>query len=387
MRRLLTLCALSVALLVSAAPASARDALPCGRPGPASWSPKPVQPCQLSGPLARGRIPVYAAPVAHARGAALPRPAGYLRSVSGESFICQRSVPSAEYYHPKGYRNHWWAYTKSDDHHWGWTPEVFFAGGSNDEADAGLRHCGTSDPAAPRPPPPAPRCPDYSILGLRGSGRSLSGPYLMGSTVGDTAETAVIVLRHDKPGVRVSAYSIPYPAAPVSALLKSGKSGFWYSIHRGTALLESRIRSTVAHCPHTRIGVIGYSQGAGAASNAMRGLPAAVLKHVRATTLYADTYSAGSTSYAMTFDAFDNTAKPKRSGHGIFGKRRLPAALPHPLDVCFTEDLVCALTKSTGGKIGQFFLRSVHSHYVDYGTSFAPLTYFVGLITAREMER
>jgi hypothetical protein len=243
----------------------------------------------------------------------------------------------------------------------------------------------TKPPSATSPKPAPSSCFDYSILGLRGSGEALSGPYRMGSTVGNTARKAVGMLRADKPGVTVRAYSIPYPALPVSALKKPTR--FFASLSQGTQLLQSQIRSIAASCPQTRIGVIGYSQGAGAASEAMRGLPPAILAHVRATTLYADPFSAGPSAYAQTWDAFV-PSNPKRAGHGIFGKHALPSALPHPLDICFSEDLVCALTRATSGKLGELFLKSVHSDYVDYDPGFAPsLPDLYGIVTAREMER
>ena len=59
----------------------------------------------------------------------------------------------------------WWARTLSDTGAWGWTSEVYFAGGGNDEPDARLRRCSaaeagvTGNPgAAPAPsaPPAAP---------------------------------------------------------------------------------------------------------------------------------------------------------------------------------------------------------------------------------------
>ncbi len=63
------------------------------------------------------------------------------------------------------YTNVWWARTLSDTGAWGWTSEVYFTGGGNDEPDARLRRCSaaeagvTGNPgAAPAPsaPPAAP---------------------------------------------------------------------------------------------------------------------------------------------------------------------------------------------------------------------------------------
>jgi hypothetical protein len=34
--------------------------------------------------------------------------------------------------------NYWWGSTMADNGRWGWVPEVYFAGGENNEDDAGL---------------------------------------------------------------------------------------------------------------------------------------------------------------------------------------------------------------------------------------------------------
>jgi hypothetical protein len=144
MTRKLVLGALTAAavLALTAGAASAADGSPCGGQVRQSWSPEPVQQCPLTAPLSNGWVPVYAQPVAHAAGAPVPGPAGWLHGTSGQYFVCQQQFGGAEYVHPRGWRNNWWARTKSDDGVSGWTPEVFFSGGNNDEADGGLRACG-----------------------------------------------------------------------------------------------------------------------------------------------------------------------------------------------------------------------------------------------------
>lgn len=162
--------------------ASATDAFPCGAAFRASWSRDAVQTCPLTSPLPpNGWVPVYRAPVA-SRTRTPPRPAGWLHETARQAFVCQRAYPAAPYVHPRGWRNVWWAYTKSDDGVWGWVPEVFFHGGADDERDAGLRSC--SAPAPPRlPPRPAPTGPvRYVALGdSYASGESL-GDYLSDGT-------------------------------------------------------------------------------------------------------------------------------------------------------------------------------------------------------------
>lgn len=43
-----------------------------------------------------------------------------------------------ETYRDGAAENNWWASTRADNDRWGWTPEVYFAGGGNYEDDAGL---------------------------------------------------------------------------------------------------------------------------------------------------------------------------------------------------------------------------------------------------------
>jgi Cutinase len=192
--------------------------------------------------------------------------------------------------HPGGWRNDWWARTKSDDHKWGWTPEVFFKGGANNERDAGLRKCGGGSARPKQPKPPRkPKCTDYRILGLRGSGEKYAGQYKMGGTVGETALGVALQLR-DQTHKSVSAYSIPYPAAPVSDLEHPATfQKFFDSMDLGTRLLNAEINSYLGDCPHANLAVIGYSQGAGAASEALRHLLIGQASHIGAVALYADT--------------------------------------------------------------------------------------------------
>jgi hypothetical protein len=127
-------------------PPATTDTSPCGAQVTVSWSSEHVQHCLLVSALPpNGWIPVFTRPVARASGAANPSAtAGWLHGVANQYFVCQRDFSGVEYYYPAGVRNRWWAYTLSDDGKWGWTPEVFFQGGNNDERDKGLVLCGSN---------------------------------------------------------------------------------------------------------------------------------------------------------------------------------------------------------------------------------------------------
>jgi hypothetical protein len=129
---------------LSAPQAAAADAHPCDRPVSRAWSTEPVQRCALIAPESGDRIPVYANPVSRRMGAALPSPDGWLEGTAGQYFVCETRT-SKLFYHRRGWRNDWWAYTAADRGvAWGWVPEVYFRGGDDDEPDAGLRGCGSS---------------------------------------------------------------------------------------------------------------------------------------------------------------------------------------------------------------------------------------------------
>jgi hypothetical protein len=159
--RRIALGALAVAAAASAAhlpAASAYDAYPCGREVTVPWSAVPVHPCPLTSPLPPNNwVPVYRVPVPNPRGSSPPAPRGWLQTTTGRYFVCHRAFPAAMYYHPSGWRNLWWSYTRDDSGNWGWVPEVFFKGGDDDEPDYGIRSCPEPAPPPSPRPRPAPR--------------------------------------------------------------------------------------------------------------------------------------------------------------------------------------------------------------------------------------
>ncbi len=230
-----------------------------------------------------------------------------------------------------------------------------------------------------------PSCQDYTVYGLRGSGESLHGNSGMGSTVGPTADR----VRSELEGKTVALVGIQYPAVPVDVLI-SDPGVFLDSMRVGEIILRNQIVQRIEDCPRTRIAVIGYSQGAGVASETMRRLPASAFDQVRVAALYADTYSAGETSNSVSFDYFDQTdLKPvSRRGAGVFGGRPIPSALNTTFDICFLGDIVCDSTSSSGGELGLAFLASIHTHYKDFSTRFFPrLPGFIGAAVSNAIRK
>ena len=151
-RRRVTALACLAVLAFAAAPARAADPSPCaGATAHPSFG--AVQVCPLWMP-SRGYVPVHALD-----GGAVREVGRLVRAGSANWFVCQTSAPGGRTVrhrdsgHP-AYTNVWWARTLSDTGAWGWVSEVYFAGGANDERDAGLRGCSASEAGATGTAPP-----------------------------------------------------------------------------------------------------------------------------------------------------------------------------------------------------------------------------------------
>jgi hypothetical protein len=205
----------------------------------------------------------------------------------------------------------------------------------------------------------------------------------MGSTVGLATEYAV----SDLPAHSTVAYSIPYPAASVGTLIKD-PSKFFQSMDYGEFMLEAAVHRLAVRCSHTRMAVIGYSQGAGVASQAIRMMGTADRSRIDALVLFADTYSKGDTKYAFTFNPFTQNQRGwKRHGHGIFGARSIPLPARRIADVCFNVDPVCV----SGGNqtIANALFSGVHTEYESWdGNGIAPslLPLLFGRFASRELK-
>lgn len=153
-------------LVVGPESALAADAYPCERPFQHALY-GAVQRCPLFMPR-QGSIPVH---TFAANGQ--PTKSGRLvQAASVNWFVCQSRTPDARIpavYGDPDYpqlRNGWWALTLSDDNQWGWVNEIYFRGGNNDEADAGLATCAAGVVAprpTPSPSPPIVRTQAYTV--------------------------------------------------------------------------------------------------------------------------------------------------------------------------------------------------------------------------------
>jgi Cutinase len=264
--------------------------------------------------------------------------------------ICEASSQKAG-----PYRNPWW--TKLANGRW--------INNSYLHGDVKMNVGDCPAPADDRPRA-APACQTYQILGLRGSGESYGGTYDMGSTVGPTAARAVSLL----PAHSVRAYSIPYPATGVDVLL-TNPSAFFDSMYYGQSMLIDEVRRVLARCPSSKIGIIGYSQGAGAASEALRHMSSWQLAHVRVVILFADPYSFGETPTAVTLEDPPGDRRVHRWGVGALGARKVPIAPTRLFDICFLNDIVCDVG-DTGTILYDAATTAVHSDYKSWWAGVLP---------------
>lgn len=125
----------AAATLGVAAPAAAKDASPC----------QPREAIKLKSgnyigaqfcPLTTSYVPVFNTDRSGNRATVVGR---LYKGKSANWFVGQRA--GSRYVLRAGIYNDKWAFTQADNGRWGWVPEVYFAGGANNEPDATLAPC------------------------------------------------------------------------------------------------------------------------------------------------------------------------------------------------------------------------------------------------------
>jgi cutinase len=182
-----------------------------------------------------------------------------------------------------------------------------------------------------------PSCPDVEVVFARGTFEAPG--------VGDTGQAFVDALNSHLGGRAVKVYAVDYPA-----------SLDFDDAAQGVIDASNKVESIVATCPHTKIVIGGYSQGAAVAgyttSDAVPAgyvlpagitgpMPATISPHVVAVALF------GKPSNGF-LDLIDRSAPPITIGHLYSAKT---------IELCVPGDPVC------GGGLG----RAAHSEYKSNG--------------------
>ncbi|MGB8407035.1 MAG: cutinase family protein [Mycobacterium sp.] len=118
-------------------------------------------------------------------------------------------------------------------------------------------------------------CSDAEVVFARGSGESPG--------VGVPGQAFIDALRAQAPGKSIGVYAVNYPATSDFGNRAVFPSTMFDGVHDAT----SRLQSTAANCPNTKIILGGYSQGAAVAAYATTAdIPAEVHDHVAGLVLF-----------------------------------------------------------------------------------------------------
>lgn len=142
-------------------------------------------------------------------------------------------------------------------------------------------------PAEHRSVPPNPRyiserCADLIVYGARGQTQSASANKGVGHEVLVTVDSLIAHLPK-RTGTTVQLAAIPYPA-----VLEATETAYLRDIATGRRLLTASMAADAKKCPHSRLAVIGFSEGAQVVHNTIAGLPASSLGAIVAVALLAD---------------------------------------------------------------------------------------------------
>ena len=190
------------------------------------------------------------------------------------------------------------------------------------------------------PPPPAPSCPAYVVIDSRGSGESEASVSPPGA-----AFAAALQRRHASE--RVAVLWNPYPAVGlwgsvrqllnlIGAGLGVGPVGAYHaSVVNGERWLRDHIASEVTACPHARIFLTGYSQGAQVTGDVyQRQVSGANRTHIAGVVLFGD-------PYFNPKDTMADRGGYQHNGYGVLGRRPSFGDDHRVLSYCHVHDPVC----------------------------------------------
>jgi cutinase len=150
-------------------------------------------------------------------------------------------------------------------------------------------------------------CSDVEVVFARGTNEP--------SGVGSVGQAFVDSLRSKVPGRSVAAYAVNYPAT----------DDFVRSSLAGAGDARAHVQSVVGSCPHTRMVLGGYSQGAGVIDMTTEQLPPEIADHVAAVAVFGN---------------------PESTFARALGGGQLPTISPlyrpKTIDLCVPDDPICS---------------------------------------------
>lgn len=97
------------------------------------------------------------------------------------------------------------------------------------------------------------RCADLVVLGLRGQGQSARGHHGAGRDADGVMRAMLPHLRH---GTTLRIEGVPYPAR------SGGDAAYSEDVRTGVRLVDDQLTELRKNCPSSRVGLVGYSEGA-----------------------------------------------------------------------------------------------------------------------------
>jgi hypothetical protein len=203
-------------------------------------------------------------------------------------------------------------------------------------------------------------CQDIELISVRGSGDTSSTMGVLGSAV-SRALAQQATARH----VGYDHYGLPYTAVGVAVWKPTMPLSYWLSERQGRNMLRAYIRQLTGECPGSRIGVIGYSQGAQVVgdvfSKKVGGLTARQLSQVKAVVLVAD-------PRFNSQEPYDHGGF-RKGRNGLLGARSpgdLAAVAGKIAAWCRRDDIVCQGPGSAENHKQQHYLHDYKAAIVQF---------------------
>jgi hypothetical protein len=200
-------------------------------------------------------------------------------------------------------------------------------------------------------------CSSLMVIGLRGSGESYDART---DGMGPEAYTAYSQIKEKVPGA--IPYGLPYPAVAVLPLSQLG-SPYSQSLSYGDYMLYHYVSQEDAACPHQKIALLGYSQGAQVIGDTLKNFTSAQRGLIAQVLLFGDP------RFNPTVDTVDRgNYNPKLSG--VFGSRTIASVWYSKLrDYCASRDPICNYSAVNITLCVKNYKDCAHFGYVTSGTA------------------
>lgn len=199
-------------------------------------------------------------------------------------------------------------------------------------------------------------CPALFTLALQGTGESSpdapikADTGMLGTVLGPALDAARVL------GSSLDRAYVPYPAA-FGGAVPGGKQPYTVSVEEAAANLEAAAEKVVSSCPATKLAIVGYSQGAHAASNFLEaigaGTGAVPADRIAAAVLFGSpTRAAGSPVFPGSSNDTP-TAPPGSSNDHVSALPPVSAPTPAGAGIGPTSDVATSFG-SLSGRVASF---------------------------------